>query len=222
MPNRVLSDKKEERRMGKWLGLAALLIVGVLVVGSCSAATYGTRTYNNLISKKTSVERSLGEVSNMYQRRFDLIPQLVESTRGYAIHESDVMVGVAEARAKVGQINLSMDQLTPQMLASFQANQGEISSALSRLMVVVEKYPDLKANEQFIRLMDELAGSENRITVSRTRYNESVAEFNVFRDSFPTNLVANYFQFQRYPQFEAQTGADKAPTVNFQDLRRGQ
>lgn len=208
--------------MGKWIGLAVLLIVVVLGIGSCSVGSYGVSTYNQLISKKTNVEKSLGEVNNMYQRRFDLIPQLVESTRGYAIHESDVMVGVAEARAKVGQMNLSMDQLTPQMLANFQTNQGEISSALSRLMVVVEKYPDLKANEQFIRLMDELAGSENRIAVSRTRYNEAVAEFNAFRDGFPTNLVANYFQFQRYPQFEAQTGADKAPTVNFQDLRRGQ
>jgi len=206
--------------MGKWLGLAALLVVFALLIGSCSVATFGVSAYNSLVSNNESVEKSWGEVNNMYQRRFDLIPNLVESTRGYAIHESDVMVGVAEARAKVGQINLSLDQLTPQMLANFQSAQGELSSVLSRLMVVVEKYPDLKANETFIRLMDEIAGTENRITVSRTRFNETARDYNATRNSFPTNLVANWFQFKTYPYFEAQEGADRAPEINFQDLRR--
>ncbi|MDP3792362.1 MAG: LemA family protein [bacterium] len=206
--------------MGKWFAGVVLVIFLVLGVGGCSVLSFGLSSYNNLVTLSNSVDAQWANVQNVYQRRADLVPNLVEAVRGYAIHENETFVSVTEARAKVGQINLNASQLTPENLAVFQAAQGELSNALSRLMVVVEKYPDLKASTLFSDLMVQMEGTENRISVERNRYNGEAREYNTTRERFPTNLVANYFQFKSKPYFEAQEGAKIAPKVDFKDLRR--
>lgn len=206
--------------MGKWVAGAGLVVFLGLFVGGCSVFVFGKNAYNNLVTASNSVDAQWANVQNVYQRRADLVPNLVEAVRGYAIHENETFVSVTEARAKVGQINLNANQLTPENLAMFQAAQGELSNALSRLMVVVEKYPDLKANTLFSDLMVQMEGTENRISVERNRYNTEARTYNTTRERFPTNLVANYFQFQAKPYFEAQEGAETAPRVDFRDLRR--
>lgn len=206
--------------MGRYvgIGLVALLLVGG--VGACTVGGSVLGSYNTLVQKDEGVDSQWGQVQNVYQRRNDLVPNLVETVRGYAIHENETFVGVTEARAKVGQVNINANNLNPAMLAQFQQSQGELSSALSRLMVVVEKYPELKANESFNRLMDEMAGTENRISVERMRFNEVAKDFNAYRNQFPTNLVANHFKFGEKPYFEAEEGAKTAPKVDFKDLRQ--
>jgi len=206
--------------MGKWLGITALVGVLVFGVGACTIGTAVSGSYNNLTTLRENVNSQWSNVENVYQRRADLVPNLIETVRGYAIHEKETFVEVTQARAQVGQINIKADDLTPQTLAAFQSAQGELSSALSRLMVVVEKYPDLKANGLFSDLMAQLEGTENRISVERNRFNEAAREYNTTRNKFPTNLVANYFKFDVKPYFEAEEGAKKAPKVNFQDLRK--
>ena len=206
--------------MGKWFAGAGLVVFLGLFVGGCSVFVFGKNSYNNLVTSSNEVDAQWANVQNVYQRRADLVPNLVEAVRGYAIHENDTFVSVTEARAKVGQINLNANQLTTENLAAFQAAQGELSNALSRLMVVVEKYPDLKASTLFSDLMVQMEGSENRISVERNRYNSEAKGYNTTREKFPTNLVANYFRFQAKPYFEAQEGSDKAPKVDFKDLRR--
>lgn len=209
--------------MGKSKLLTALIAVfGLFLGGGALLGIYVVGVYNGLVASEEGVKQSWSQVENVYQRRFDLIPNLVETVRGYAIHERETFEAVTEARAKVGQINIKADQLSPSALSKFQAAQGELSSALSRLMVVVERYPDLKANEQFRALMDELAGTENRIAVERKRYNETAQGFNTKIRRFPGNLVANLFGFKTYPYFEAEDGAEKAPKVDFGNLRKGE
>lgn len=206
--------------MGKWLAGVGLVVFLGLFVGGCSVALFAKNSYNGLVTSSNAVDAQWANVQNVYQRRADLVPNLVEAVRGYAIHENETFVSVTEARAKVGQMNLNANQLTPENLAMFQAAQGELSNALSRLMVVVEKYPDLKASTLFSDLMVQMEGAENRISVERNRYNGAAREYNTTRERFPTNLVANYFQFQAKPYFEAQEGAKTAPKVDFRDLRR--
>ena len=152
-----------------------------------------------------------------YQRRADLIPNLVEIVKGYAQHEKETLVGVTEARAKVGQMNVNMGKggITPEAIQRFMEAQGVLTEALSRLMVVVERYPDLKADQRFAELQAQLEGTENRIAFARNQYNEAVQSFNTFMRRFPNNLIANFFNFQPYPYFEAEKGAEKAPTVKF-------
>jgi len=166
----------------------------------------GCSTYNSLVKIDEDVKASWAQVENQYQRRFDLIPNLVETVKGYASHERETLTAVTEARAKVGQA-----QTPKEMIES----NDQLSSALSRLMVVVERYPDLKANVNFIRLQDELAGTENRISVERRRYNENVRVFNTTVRSFPTNIFAGMFGFQVRETFEATSGAETAPKVDF-------
>ena len=196
--------------MGKW-------ILGVVVVLVLVAAMSGVSTYNSLVTLDQSVQAQWAQVENVYQRRADLIPNLVETVKGAAAFETDTFTAVTEARAKVGQVNVGDIANNPDAFAKFQQAQDGLSSALSRLMVVVEKYPDLKATQNFRDLQVQLEGTENRITVERKRFNETAQAFNTARMSFPTVLIAGFFgsRFNEKPYFKAQAGAETAPKVKF-------
>jgi LemA protein len=173
---------------------------------------------NNLVTLEEGVKEKWSQVENVYQRRLDLIPNLVNTVKGYSIHERETLEGVVEARAKATQI--SGDALKnvindPQAFQKFQESQGALSSALSKLMVVVERYPDLKANQNFLELQSQLEGTENRIAVERKRYNESAREFNVTVRRFPTSLIASLAGFKEKAYFQADQAASKAPEVKF-------
>jgi len=173
--------------------------------------------YNQIQQNEEAVIAAWGDVEATYQRRADLIPNLVETVKAYAAHEKETLTAVTEARAKVGQIKLGADVINnPQALAQFQAAQGGITSALSKLMVVAEKYPDLKANQNFLDLQHQLEGTENRINVARVRYNDAVQIFNTSIRTFPNNLTNNMLlHLQRKEPFKAEAGAEKAPQVKF-------
>ena len=175
--------------------------------------------YNTFQSQDEQIKAAWAEVVNQYQRRADLIPNLVETVRGFAQQERDVLIGVTEARAKVGSVQATPEVLDdPQAFAKFQAAQGELSNALSRLMVVVERYPDLKSDANFRDLQAQLEGTENRITVARNRYIESVQEYNVTVRRFPSNLTAKMFGYDTKPTFtvENETEIARPPQVTFQ------
>ncbi len=171
--------------------------------------------YNSIQQKDEAVKAGWSEVLNQYKRRADLIPNLVNTVKGYAAHEQQVLTAVTEARAKVSQINVNADD--PQSLAQFQAAQGELSGALSRLMVTVENYPNLKADQSFIGLQTQLEGTENRVTVARGRYIELVQDYNTFIRQFPNNLTAMMFGHKQKPNFtvENERQIQDAPTVDF-------
>lgn len=189
-------------------GKKILIISGVIVLVVVIALySFFKGTYNNFVSLDEAVKSSWAQVENQLQRRYDLIPNLVETVKGYAKQEKDVLVEVTNARAKVGGAANVPDKIS--------AN-NELSSALSRLLVVVERYPDLKSNQNFLRLQDELAGTENRIAVERKRYNDAVKTYNVAIRSFPANLLAGMFGFQGATFFEAPAAAKAAPQVKFQ------
>lgn len=197
--------------------LVGLLAVAVFVViGAFAVGGYITQSYDDMVRLSESTDAQWGQVENVYQRRNDLIPNLVKVTERYAKHEKETFQAVAEARSKVGQIRLSPDQLTPENIEKFQMVQGELSSALSRLMMITENNPNLKADTMFIGLMDELAGSENRIAVERRNYNDMANANNIYIKGFFKRLVAGYFGFKPKPLFKAEEGAKKAPVVNFQ------
>ena len=184
--------------------LVSVLVVLLLVAVSLYGFFKGT--YNNFVTLDEAVKGSWAQVENQLQRRFDLIPNLVETVKGYAKQEKDVLVEVTNARARVGGANTVPDKI--------KAN-NELSGALSRLLVVVERYPDLKSNQNFMRLQDELAGTENRIAVERKRYNDAVRVYNVAIRSFPANLLAGMFGFNAGTFFEAPAAAKAAPQVKF-------
>ncbi|HHS13195.1 MAG TPA: LemA family protein [bacterium] len=193
------------------LGIVAVLVLMVIVF-----AVSIKNMYNGFVQLDEGVNEKWSQVENVYQRRYDLIPNLVETVRGYASHERETLQAVTEARARVGGVTeIKADNLTPEKLQAFQEAQAGLSSALQRLMVVVERYPDLKANQNFIRLQDELAGTENRIAVERRRFNESVQQYNQTIRRFPQVLLAGMFGFTPKPYFEATQGADQAPQVRF-------
>ena len=173
--------------------------------------------YNTIQSNDEAVIAAWGDVEASYQRRADLIPSLVETVKGYAAHEKETLTAVTEARAKVGQVKLGAEVLKdPQAFANFESAQGGLSSALSRLMVVVEKYPDLKANQSFQDFQHQLEGTENRINVARVRYNQAVQLFNTSIRTFPNNLTNNFLlHLPRREPFKAEGGAEKAPKVKF-------
>ncbi|MFC1724866.1 LemA family protein [candidate division KSB1 bacterium] len=183
-----------------------LIVLGVLLVLIIAVYSGVKGTYNSFVALDEGVSASWAQVENQFQRRYDLIPNLVETVKGYASHEREVLTQVTQARASVGGAGTVSDKI--------QAN-NQLSSALARLLVVVENYPNLKADQSFIRLQDELAGTENRIAVERRRYNEMVRNYNVKVRSFPANILAGMFGFERKPVFEAAEGADKAPEVQF-------
>lgn len=193
-------------------GTIALLVIGVLIL----ILVGGTlTTYNGLVAKDEAVATAWGNVQSQYQRRADLIPNLVSTVKGYAKHESGTLESVVAARAKATQITVDANSITPEKLKQFQAAQGELSQALGRLMAIQENYPDLKANENFSELQAQLEGTENRINESRNLYNAAVQTYNVSVRRFPASIVASMFGFDKKAQFEAEAGAEKAPKVEF-------
>lgn len=188
------------------IGIVALiiLIIGWLMKG-----------YNGMVNEDENVNLQWSEVENQYQRRLDLIPNLVNVVKGYAAHEKETLEGVIEARAKATQTTIDPSNMTEEQLANFQKAQDGLSGALNRLMVVVEKYPELKANENFLQLQAQLEGTENRITVARKSYNDAATIYNKLVRRFPNNMLAGIFGFSVRPQFKAQEGAESAPMVQF-------
>ena len=171
--------------------------------------------YNSLVEKKQGVEQSWAEVQNQYQRRADLIPNLVSTVKGYATHESATLEKVTQARAAATSININADDLNEETLAKFQEAQNNLTGALKSLLAVTEAYPDLKANENFRDLLVQLEGTENRIATARTRYTQDVAAYNTAIKKFPTNIYAGWFGFEKQPQFQADQSAQSAPKVEF-------
>ena len=172
--------------------------------------------YNSLVEKQQNVDQTWAQVENQYQRRADLIPNLVNTVKGYSIHEGETLQKVVEARAKATSITIQADDLDEANLAKYQQAQSELSGALKSLLAVTEAYPELKANENFLNLQTQLEGTENRITTERMRYTEAVKEYNTAIKKFPTVIYAGWFGFKEKPQFKAEAGADKAPEVNFE------
>ena len=194
------------------------ILIGVgVVIGAILLITFAFGgAYNQLVAADESVKSAWAQVENVYQRRLDLIPNLVETVKGYATHERETLQGVVEARAKASQMSISSDIVNdPNALAKFQALQGQLSSALSRLLAVVEQYPDLKASQNFLALQTQLEGTENRIAVERNRFNEAARNFNTMRRTFPSIFIANMMGFKEKAYFQAETGAAKAPPVKF-------
>lgn len=171
--------------------------------------------YNKMVEMDEQVTSQWAQVENVYQRRADLIPNLVNTVKGYAAHESETLEGVIEARSKATSINVDPKNLTPETIQQFNQAQEGLSSALSRLMVVVESYPDLKANQNFLDLQAQLEGTENRITVERQKFNETTQTYNAYIRKFPQVIYAGWFGFEKKTYFEAQQGAEKAPEVKF-------
>lgn len=191
--------------------IVLIAIVAVIVLlGGCA-----TSTYNNLVSQDETVTRAWADVQTQYQRRSDLIPNLVNTVKGYAAHERETLQAVVDARTKATQITVDPENLTPEKLAEYQAAQGEVSQALGRLLAITENYPDLKASEQFSELQAQLEGTENRIAESRRLFNEATQQYNVNVRRFPNNIFAGIFGFSTKAMFQAEAGADKAPTVEF-------
>ena len=191
--------------------------IGLIVLGLIALALYGwvKNGYNGLVKQQESVETAWAQVENQYQRRADLIPNLVETVKGYAKHESETFENVINARANATKVTIDPTNMTPEDLQKYQAAQGDVTNALSKLIAVAEAYPDLKANENFKELQNQLEGTENRIAVERNKFNEVAKEYNTNRRTFPTNIIAGVFGFGEKPYFQAQEGADKAPKVDF-------
>ncbi len=192
-----------------WIILA---VIAVLLLVAYSSVK---NSYNNMVSMEEGVTAQWSQVENVYQRRADLIPNLVSTVKGYADFEQETLTQVIEARAKATSVNINPDKLDAQSIQNFQNAQSGLSSALSKLMVVVEKYPELKANLGFLDLQAQLEGTENRITVERMKFNESAQTYNTFIRKFPKNLFAGMFGFEKKAYFEAEAGAEKAPEVQF-------
>ena len=171
--------------------------------------------YNSMVKLDEKVSAQWAQVENVYQRRADLIPNLVNTVKGYANFEKDVLTAVTEARAKATSVNVDASKLSPESIQQFQQAQGQLSSSLSKLLVVVEKYPDLKANQNFLELQAQLEGTENRITVERGRFNEVTQEYNSTIRTFPNNITSGMFGFSKKGYFEAEKGAEKVPEEKF-------
>lgn len=192
-----------------WIVLIVIAGIALLIV------LWGIKVRNSLVTAEESVKTAWAQVENQYQRRADLIPNLVNTVRGYAAHESETLENVIAARNQAINSNVNPDNLTPETIAQYQAVQGQVTSALDRLMVVVERYPDLKANQNFLELQAQLEGTENRIAVERNRFNEAARVYNIKVRRFPNNLIANMSGFGQLPYFEAAAGSSAAPVVEF-------
>ncbi len=188
--------------------IVVIAVLGIIVVWMMGR-------YNAMVTMQENVENAWGQVENQYQRRIDLIPNLVSTVKGYAKHEQETYTSVMEARAKATQITIDPTNATPEQLAAYQNAQGELSQALGRLLAVAENYPELKANEHFSQLIDQLEGTENRITFARNTFNDAAKEYNTYIRQFPSNIIASMFGFERKPYFQAEEGANKAPKVEF-------
>jgi LemA protein len=193
-----------------------LSVLGGIVLIAFMLFGWFVGMYNGLIKLDEGVKQAWAQVENQYQRRYDLIPNLVNTVKGYATHESDVFESVAEARAGVGKLQVTPEILNnPQTFQKFQEAQASLSSALSRLLAVAENYPQLKANENFLQLQAQLEGTENRIAVERKRFNEVTQDYNVRVRVFPTNFIAGMYGFGQKAYFQPEPGAEKAPQVKF-------
>jgi LemA protein len=193
----------------------SLIVIIVLVVLAGILFFWYKGVYNNLVQADEKVSSVWGNVENQYQRRSDLIPNLVATVKGYATHEEGTLERVVNARAKATSVTIDPTNLNEQTMAQFQAAQGELSSALSRLLVSVEAYPDLKANQNFLDLQAQLEGTENRISTERTRFNDEAQTYNTLVRRFPNNIIAGISGFSTKPYFKAEAGAEKAPEVEF-------
>ena len=191
--------------MKKWIWIGVVAVVAIFFYA----------TYNGFVNREEGLKSAWSNVETQYQRRADLIPNLVNTVKGYAAHETQTLNEVTEARARATSINLSADDLTPERLAQFQRAQAEVRSALGRLIAVSESYPDLKANQNFLELQAKLEGTENRIAVARKDFNAAAQQYNVSVRRFPANLVARMFGFGQKPYFESAEGAAAAPQVTF-------
>lgn len=199
-------------KKGLIIFLAVVAFFLLLFMGGCSKVK---NTYNDAITQQEAVNTAWSQVENVYQRRADLIPNLVNVVKGYATHEKETFIAVIEARAKATSITIDPSKATPAQLKAFSEAQGQVSSSLSKLMVVVEQYPNLKANESFMALQSQLEGTENRISVERKRFNETAQGYNTYIKRFPNNIILGFFDFQPRAYFEAEKGAEKAPKVQF-------
>lgn len=193
-------------------GLSTTIIVIIVLVLLASA---GIRANNNMVAMEENVSTAWSQVENQYQRRMDLIPNLVSTVKGYAEHESTTLQEVVEARSKASAATIDPNNLTPEAMQNFMNAQGELTQALGRLMVTVERYPDLKANENFLALQSQLEGTENRISTERMRFNEVAREYNTYIRKFPNNLFAGILGFDQKTYFESTPGAERAPEVQF-------
>lgn len=204
-----LQDKNDIMEKKKLSVTAIVLIVLAVIV------VWGISAYNGLVKSEEGVKTAWSQVENVYQRRADLIPNLVATVKGYAAHESETLEGVVAARAKATQMTVNADNLTEEQIAEFQKAQGELGSALGRLMAISEAYPDLKASQNFRDLQAQLEGTENRIAVERKAYNQAARDYNTSIRMFPKNIIASVFGFKSKGYFEAQEGAQTAPKVEF-------
>lgn len=191
------------------------LITLVVLAAIALVVIWGFGQYNNLVTQEESVESAWSQVENQYQRRLDLVPNLVNTVKGYAAHEQNTFTAVVEARTKATSIQINVNDLSEENLKAFENAQNELSSALGRLIAISEAYPELKANENFLKLQDQLEGTENRITVARNAFNEAARSYNTMVRRFPANIIAGICGFGKKPYFEAAEGADKAPAVEF-------
>ena len=191
-----------------WTISTVIAVIAILVI-------YSISSYNSLVTQDESVSTAWSNVENQYQRRADLIPNLVNTVKGYAAHEKETLDAVVSARSKATQATISIDDLTPEKLQAYQKAQGEIGAALGRLLAITENYPDLKANENFQALQAQLEGTENRISVERRKFNETAKSYNTTIRRFPKNIIAGLFGFEKCPYFEASEGSEKAPEVKF-------
>ncbi len=195
--------------------LISVIIVAVIAFFAVSLIIWGTRVYNNMVTMNEGVTSQWGNVETAYQRRADLIPNFVNTVKGAANFEQTTLTQVIEARAKATQVSIDPTKMTAENMQQFQQAQGQLSSALGRLMVVMEQYPELKATQNFRDLQVELEGTENRISVERRKFNDMAREFNTYIKTFPQNFLSGMFGFDAKPYFEAQEGAEKAPEVKF-------
>ena len=186
-----------------------------IALAALAAASLSSCGYNTMVEKQEAVDAQWAQVENVYQRRADLIPNLVATVKGYASHESETLTAVVEARTKATSVNVDASSLNQEQLENFQKAQGELSSALGRLLAIQEAYPDLKANENFRDLSAQLEGTENRIATERKKFNDTARDYNTFIKMFPNNLMAGIFSFESKPYFKADEGSDKAPKVEF-------
>lgn len=195
--------------MKKNKGLIITIVVIVLV------ALWGILSYNGLVGMDENVSNKWANVETQYQRRSDLIPNLVNTVKGYAKHESQTLEAVMAARSQATQAKIDPSNCTPQQLAAYQKAQGDVTTALGKLLAITENYPDLKANQNFLELQSQLEGTENRINVARKDFNDSAKEYNTSLRRFPRNIIASMFGFEKRNYFEAEAGAEKAPKVEF-------
>lgn len=191
------------------------LILLIVIAAIAAVVFWVIGKYNAMVTAEENVETSWAQVENQYQRRSDLVPNLVATVKGYAAHESETLEAVVQARNNATQITIDPSQATAEQLAAFQEAQGQLGTALGRLLAIAESYPDLKANQNFLELQAQLEGTENRITVARNAFNEQAKLFNVLIRRFPNSMIAGMFGFEKRPYFEAEAGAEKAPKVEF-------